>query len=219
MNEVVTGPAKLRDDLKLDVLLLGCGNIHDKRVTFVPEPEFQDQLGKGSPHAKFEDYCRLHLHDHVPELMQKYIDDLEWRGPAVSMQLHDLNELPYSWDDESMDEIHAYEVLEHCGSQGDGDFFFAQFNEFWRILKPGGYFCLSVPMWDAEVAWGVPDHVRVLPPGIFGFLTRDYYDNIGKPGYGDYRHQLDGRYWIAVAKHETEEQLNVVLRKLPREDG
>lgn len=219
MNEVVTGPATLREDLRQDVLLLGCGNMHDKRVVFTPEVEHQDYLGPGSPWQKFEDYARLHLHDQVPELIQKYIDKVDGFAKASSMMLHDLNELPYPWADEAYDEIHAYEVLEHCGRQGDGDFFFGQFNEFWRMLKPGGYFCLSVPMWDSEVAWGVPDHVRVLPPGIFGFLTKDYYNNIGKPGYGDYRHMLDGRYWIAVAKHETEEQLNVVLRKLPRENG
>lgn len=208
MSDVITGPKALREDLKKDVLLLGCGNIHDKRVVFTPEKEFQDVLGTGSPWDKFESYARLHLHDRDPAIMAEF-----------NSNPHDLNELPYPWDDESMDEIHAYEVLEHCGRQGDGDYFFAQFNEFWRILKPGGYFCLSVPMWDAEVAWGVPDHVRVLPPGIFGFLTKDYYDNVGKPGYGDYRHHLQGRYWIAVAKHETEEQLHVVLRKLARETG
>jgi len=214
MNEVVTGPASLREDMKLDVLLLGCGNMHDKRINFSPEPEYQDVLGKGSPWDSFDKYAKLWLHDQVPELKEKFEDTID--GLFI---LHDLNQLPYPWADEMFDEIHAYEVLEHCGRQGDGDFFFAQFNEFWRMLKPGGYFMLSVPMWDAEVAWGVPDHVRVLPPGIFGFLTKDYYDNIGKPGYGDYRHHLNGQYWIAVAKHETEEQLNVVLRKLPREDG
>lgn len=199
---------KLREELKQDVLLLGCGNMHDKRITFTPEKEHQELLGPGSPWAKFEDYARLHLSDYDDEICQKY--GATWC---------DLESLPYPWEDDSMAEIHAYEVLEHQSRQGDGDFFFAQFNEFWRILKPGGYFCLSVPMWDAEVAWGVPDHKRVLPPGIFGFLTEDYYDNIGKPGYGDYRSHLKGRYWIAVAKHETEDQLHVVLRKVGRENS
>ena len=197
--------------MKLDVLLLGCGNVHDKRITFTPEADQQEHLGKGSPWEKFEDYARLHLSDYDTELMEKF----DQEGKLFTWA--DLEVFPYPWEDESMDEIHAYEVLEHQSRQGDGDFFFGQFNEFWRILKPGGYFCLSVPMWDSEVAWGVPDHKRVLPPGIFGFLTKEYYDNIGKPGYGDYRSYLKGRYWIAIAKHETEEQLHVVLRKVPAE--
>ena len=208
----------LRDDLKLDVLLLGCGNVHNKRIKFsgdLDDPAAIEKIiGRGSPWEKFEDYCRLHLHDIDPELMQAYIDNLDnWRGSAVGMDLHDLNVLPYPWLTEQFDEIHAYEVLEHCGRQGDGDFFFGQFNEFWRMLKPGGYFMLSVPMWD-------PDHCRVMPAGLFGFLTEDYYENVGKKeGYGDYRSYLQGRYWVAVAKHESEEQLHVVLRKPFREDS
>ena len=213
----------LRNDLKLDVLLLGCGNVHNKRIKFsgdLDDPAAIEKIiGRGSPWEKFEDYSRLHLHDIDPELCTKF-DHKVADGSVQTFALHDLNALPYPWDDESFDEIHAYEVLEHCGSQGDGDFFFGQFNEFWRMLKPGGYFMLSVPMWDAEVAWGVPDHRRVMPPGLFGFLTEDYYENVGKKeGYGDYRSYLDGRYWVAVAKHESEEQLHVVLRKPFREDG
>lgn len=188
--------SELREDLKLDVLLLGCGNSHDKRM------QFEDEGFRGSPWAKFEDYSNLTLSDVDPEICEKY-----------DATYADLDTFPYPWEDESFDEIHAYEVLEHTGSLGDGDFFFAQFNEFWRMLRPGGYMMISVPMWDAEVAWAAPDHKRVLPPGMFGYLTEEYYDNIGKPGYGDYRSYLQDRYWVTLGKHETEEQLHVVLRK------
>lgn len=194
---------ELRADLKQEVLLLGCGNMHDKRIKFTGD---DDLIGPGSPYVAFEDYANLTLSDFDEKICEKY-----------GGEYADLEYFPYPWSDEQFDEIHAYEVLEHCGSQGDGEFFFAQFNELWRILKPGGYLMFSVPMWDAEVAWGVPDHKRVLPPGIFGFLTEDYYKDVGKPGYGDYRHLIKGCYWIAVAKHETEEQLNVVLRKVVKD--
>ena len=33
--------------------------------------------------------------------------------------VHDLNVFPYPFDDNSADEIHAYEVVEHLGQQGD----------------------------------------------------------------------------------------------------
>ena len=187
------------------ILLLGCGNAHDKRVWFGPNTrEGEPDIGPGSPETDFS-HADLVLHDIDPEVGRD--------------SNHDLNELPYPWRDKEFDEIHAYEVLEHCGRQGDGEFFFGQFNELHRTLKDGGYLMLSVPMWDAEVAWGVPDHIRVLPPGIFGFLTAEYYENIGRPGYGDYRRFLKGRYWDAIGKEETAEQLHVVLRKRARVAG
>jgi len=181
------------------VLLIGCGNSHDKRITFGPSTDPELDWGEGSLEKSF-DNADLVLHDFSPDL-----DSVDYNN--------DLNMLPYPWLDEEFDEIHAYEVLEHCGRQGDGDFFFAQFNEFWRITKPGGYMCISVPMWDAEVAWAVPDHCRVMPPGMFGFLTKEYYEDVGKPGYGDYRHLLKGCYWQTIGKDESEEQLHVVLHK------
>ena len=35
--------------------------------------------------------------------------------------VHDLNDLPLPFSDNSFDEIHAYEVMEHLGEQGTGD--------------------------------------------------------------------------------------------------
>ena len=89
--------------------------------------------------------------------------------------IHDLDNLPYDFfKDESFDEIHAYEVLEHCGTQGDVNFFFDQFNEFHRILKPGGVFCGSVPHWTSIWAFGDPGHRRVLPPCVFNYLSESF---------------------------------------------
>ena len=48
----------------------------------------------------------------------------------------DLNERPLPFEDKEFDEIHAYEVLEHIGTQGDYRGFFEEFEEYYRILKP-----------------------------------------------------------------------------------
>ena len=87
-------------------LLIGAGNNRDKKITFKDIPS-------------------------------------EWSGELVTLDIdpecnpdiiHDLNDLPMPFDDDMFDEIHAYEVLEHTGRQGDWLFFFNQFSEFWRIL-------------------------------------------------------------------------------------
>jgi len=103
--------------------------------------------------------------------------------------LWDLNNLPYPFDSGSFDEIHAYEVLEHCGSQGDWRFFFAQFQELWRILKPGGRLIFTVPAPGSVWVWGDPGHTRHIHPAQMTFLSRaEYEKQVGKTAMTDYRH-------------------------------
>ena len=135
-------------------LLLGCGARVGKLVSI-----------NGS-HA-FEDVTRL---DHNPAVKP----DVLW----------DLNDPSLPFDDDAFDEIHAYDVLEHVGQQGDWRFFFRQFDSFWRVLKPGGYFMAVCPKADGIWAWGDPGHTRVITPQSLSFLHRPLY---GSPPMTDYR--------------------------------
>lgn len=106
---------------------------------------------------------------------------------------------------EMFDEIHAYEVLEHCGAQGDHVLFFFQFCTFWHILKPGGYVFATVPAWDAIWAWGDPSHSRVINEGSLVFLDRKQYAaQLGRTPMSDYRRYL-GECSFRTAYVETRE--------------
>ena len=126
--------------------------------------------------------------------------------------VHDLNKLPYPFEDGEFDEIHAYEVLEHCGVQGDFRFFFDQFNEFHRILKPGGVFCGSVPDYRSIWAFGDPGHTRVLPPTVFNYLSESFYDQLGKTPCADYRPYIKG-WWTPLGIQEKGELVYFLLQK------
>jgi Cyclopropane fatty acid synthase and related methyltransferases len=165
-------------------LLLGCGNSRDKRIKH------------GDIQAEWKALTTLDIDPACKP-------DVVW----------DMNVLPYPFADGQFDEIHAYESLEHCGRQGDWQFFFAQFGELWRILKPGGLLCGTVPAWDSPWAWADPGHVRVLPKQSFYLLHRPLYDEeVGKTTLSDYRAYLKGSF-TPLAFNEGEDRLGFVLRK------
>ena len=126
----------------------------------------------------------------------------------------DLEDRPLPFDDEEFDEIHAYEVLEHIGKQGDWRSFFEEFTEYHRILKPNGHLLGSVPRWNSPWAWGDPGHTRVIVPGTFSFLSQDMYKQaVGITTMSDYRHVWSGNFEV-VYLNEVEESLYFILRKI-----
>jgi len=89
------------------------------------------------------------------------------------------------------DEIHAYEVLEHLGQQGDAFSFFAHFSEIYRLLKPGGHLCATVPSKRSGFFWGDPSHRRAILEESLIFLDQGEYirqcDSDSPTGMSDFR--------------------------------
>lgn len=121
-----------------------------------------------------------------------------------------LDDLPLPFEDETFEEIHAYEVLEHHGKQGDWRSFFALFDELYRILKPGGHIFATTPMWDSIWAWSDPGHTRIISAGNLTFLNRDNYDN--ETVMTDYREYFKCDF-EAIHTQEAGDRFIFVLRK------
>jgi SAM-dependent methyltransferase len=113
---------------------------------------------------------------------------------------------------DTFDEIHAYEVFEHIGRSGDYETFFAQFDEIWRMLKPGGFFCATVPSRFSIWAWGDPGHTRIINPATLIFLHRPHYSNaLGNTPSSDYRSVFSGDFNILLTS-DDEETFSFILQ-------
>ena len=111
-----------------------------------------------------------------------YNDD---HNPTI---IHDLKIHPLPFLDEEFDEIHAYDVLEHLAVQGDYEFFFKEFTEYYRILKSGGFFMASCPSLDSPWLFGDPSHKRAISKETLVFLDQDQYTaQVGKTKMSDFR--------------------------------
>lgn len=119
---------------------------------------------------EFENVVRLDINpDHNPDVI--------W----------DLTKHPLPFKDNEFDEIHTYDVLEHLAQQGDYQFFFREFSEYWRILKPKGRFFAGVPEATSPWMWGEPSHKRVINDQTLTFLNQDNYLQVGKTAMSDFR--------------------------------
>jgi len=164
-------------------LLIGCGSAWDKRLTCDGSEEWSNLTTL--------DYNKDH-------------------GAEVTWNLMDL---PLPFNPDTFDEIHAYEVLEHTGTQGDYKFFFAQFSDFWRILKPNGHLLVTCPSRHSVWALGDPSHSRVLQKEMLIFLDQDAYKEVGKSSISDFR-SIYKAHFKPIHVNEGQDEFHFVLKAI-----
>lgn len=158
-------------------LLLGCGNSRQKKIYFEDDSSTWSNLTT----VDVDPNC----------------------GADV---VHDLNITPWPFEDSTFDEIHAYEVLEHLGTQGDYISFFAQFSEIYRILKPNGLLIGTTPSIRSRWVWGDPGHTRYIGPESLMFLDQQRYTTqVGTTQMTDYRHVWVGDMSVVDVQEDDQD--------------
>jgi SAM-dependent methyltransferase len=203
-------------------LLLGCGYRRERTIDpYVSAENFRRQ--PAYPMRESGQWINLVTVDNNPRCEPDYLMDLRamyWLTYTKCKPEHkDLLEVGSQIDnlrfrDNSFDEVHAYEVLEHLGALGDEYLFFGHFQEIWRILKDGGLLCATVPSRYSQWLWGDPGHKRAILPASLVFLSQEHYaEHVGQGPASDYRNIYSGNFHI-VASVDNEETHKFVLQAL-----
>lgn len=174
-------------------LLIGCGFRRVKQVNpwkLTIEPIRADV-------QQFQDWQALTTLDINSECKPDLLCDLDDTSRSLragmwknSTGVDEDGVLLWNW----WDEIHAYEVLEHLGSQGDYRSFFWLFESLYNILKPGGFLVATVPSRYSEGLWSDPGHRRAITPSTLLFLDQSYYYDVGTDVRSDYRFVYSGDF-------------------------
>jgi len=83
--------------------------------------------------------------------------------------VHDLDVIPYPFQDNSVDEIHFYHILEHLHEP------IRKLEEIYRILKPVGILYLRVPHFSSMGAFTDLTHIRPFGYSSFDCFEKDHY--------------------------------------------
>lgn len=128
--------------------------------------------------------------------------------------VHDLSVLPLPFPSGYASEIHAYDVMEHIGQQGDFRFFFDQWADIWRILKDGGLFFGISPHHTSPWAWGDPGHTRIVGEEQLIYLSQPSYDQVGITPMTDYRFCYEADFDLIHSQVTDNKQYVYILKAI-----
>jgi len=117
-------------------------------------------------------------------------DGVDLYAPNAKYKV-DLFKFPYPFEDNSVDEIHCSHFVEHLPCREveardiavdlleatrfrNQDFFFAFFDECYRVLKPEGTMFVAVPFGRNTRAFQDPTHRRFIMAETFGYLWKPW---------------------------------------------
>lgn len=100
-------------------------------------------------------------------LMPEYINVDKFGKPDI---VCDLEEFPWPWEDNSIDEIVMFHVLEHLGETSE--IYLKIFMEMYRILKPGALVRIAVPHPRHDDFINDPTHVRPVTPDSLALFSK-----------------------------------------------
>lgn len=156
-------------------------------------------------------------------------------GMPEKITVHDLEEVPWPFEDNTFDQVVAYDILEHIHTSKfvDGKVQYPcieMINEIWRVLKLGGECEVMVPSTDGRGAAQDPTHVSFWNENSFlyyAIVPKDPTDPesppVSHPWRKIYPHMIKAAFEVYTETQMAD--LNIVyvaaklIKVLPPEDA
>lgn len=151
----------------------------------------------------------------------------EWAGELTTLDVSpicgadvvfDMDEIAvrggrFPFENDTFDEIGAFNTMEHFGRQGDFRGWFHECAEYHRILKPGGIMEILVPINGDALA--DPGHTRFFQQNWFYFLNQAFYEHneVKSTCFSDYRWIWHLNFDVLYCQEIGDHHLAVVLKK------
>jgi len=143
--------------------------------------------------------------------------------PGEGVTVVDLNQLPWPWEDESVDELICNNGMEHLAPLGvemGQRNIVALMKECHRVLKPGGILTMLLPSTDGRGAWQDPTHVTYWNENTFMYFLKEspVKQKYGK-GYPEFTFLGGEDGQIGVSTFEEQSKIVYVMVRLRKPDG
>jgi hypothetical protein len=138
-----------------------------------------------------------------------YLHHDKWKHSPHIDVTHDLERLPWPWEDSSVEVLLATDVFEHLRLEVQ-----EWMDECWRILIPGGTLSMRLPAFDNPYSWRDPTHRRVFHkesflywcPQAAGTVWQDFGRYYFGEGYT--------KWWQQISVMTECKDLRVILQKM-----
>ena len=134
-----------------------------------------------------------------PKPMYTNVDKYPLDGVDV---VHDLEVIPWPFDDETHDEIVGIDIIEHLVNA------VGFMNECAHILKPGGILNLRTCYYLSKNAFTDLDHKHFPTDESFDYWCKGTYFN------QEYGHYTEGRLFEKIKVAPVNGELEVILRRI-----
>ncbi len=149
--------------------------------------------------------------------------DIHDYGMPDQITVHDLESVPWPFEDDTFDQVVAYDILEHIRTVTDDRRYpcIEMMNEIWRVLKLGGECEVMVPSTEGRGAAQDPTHVSFWNENSFSYyaiIPKDPTDPesppVSHPWRKIYPHMIKAAFEVYAETQMADQNIAYVAAKL-----